>query len=193
MEALLTPQQQKIHPHKMLMWIGIGSIIMMFAGWTSAFIVRKAQGNWMLINLPTAFWISTAVIIMSSITMVWSIYAFKKRSMLLYQFLTAVTAVLGVVFLLLQIDGFKYMMQHGILLDSKGDSVSGSYIYVISGIHMLHMLGGVIALIGVFLRANFSKKTRTYSSTGLEIVGIYWHFVDILWVYLFLFFLYNQH
>ena len=104
--STLTAQRQKIHPHKLLMWIAIASICMMFAGWTSAFLVRKAQGNWLIFTMPVAFWISTAVVMISSVTMHFSIAAFKKRNMKQYKTLISITAVLGFLFMVLQFLGF---------------------------------------------------------------------------------------
>jgi cytochrome c oxidase subunit 3 len=190
--STLTAQRQKIHPHKLLMWIAIASICMMFAGWTSAFLVRKAQGNWLIFTMPVAFWVSTAVVMISSVIMHFSIAAFKKRNMKQYKTLISITAVLGVLFMLLQFMGFYEMHHAGVTLASTAEGVSGSFVYVISGVHLLHMLGGVIALIIVFITVNFRRKTKVYSSTGLEILGTYWHFVDVLWIYLFLFFFINQ-
>ena len=190
--ATFTAQRQKIHPHKFIMWIAIASICMMFAGWTSAFVVRKAQGNWMIFTLPLSFWISTLVVLTSSLTMHFSIKAFKERNMSRYKSLISLTAVLGVLFMVLQFMGFYEMHKAGISLASNGEGVSGSFIYVISAVHLLHMLGGVIALIIVFATVNFRKRTKIYSSTSLEILGTYWHFVDVLWIYLFLFFFFNQ-
>ena len=155
--STLTAQRQKIHPHKFLLWIAIASICMMFAGWTSAFMVRKAQGNWLFFSMPMAFWVSTAVILASSVTMHLSIKEFKKRNMSLYKKLISLTAILGVVFMLLQFWGFYDMHIAGITLASNGEGVSGSFIYVISGIHLLHMLGGVIALVIVFFVVNFRR------------------------------------
>jgi len=188
----ITTQRQKIHPHKMLLWIAIASICMMFAGWTSAYIVRRAQGNWLAFNLPLAFWISTIVILLSSVTMYFSIKEFKKRNMGLYKKLISITALLGVLFMLLQFWGFYEMNQSGITLASNGEGVSGSFIYVISSVHLIHMLGGVIALIITFLVVNFRKHTKVYSSNGLELLATYWHFVYILWIYLFIFFIINS-
>ena len=79
--STVNTQRHKIHPHKLLLWIAIASICMMFAGWTSAFIVRKAQGKWLVFSLPIAFYISTFVVILSSVTMQFSIKAFKNREM----------------------------------------------------------------------------------------------------------------
>ncbi|MBL7753536.1 MAG: cytochrome c oxidase subunit 3 [Chitinophagaceae bacterium] len=190
--STLSTQRQRIHPHKMLMYIAIASICMMFAGWTSAFMVRKAQGNWLIFTMPISFWISTGVVLLSSFTMHWSVRSFKERQMTRYRQLITLTAVLGVLFMVLQFAGFYEMHRVGITLPSVAEGVSGSFIYVISGVHLLHMLGGVIALLVYFLVANFRRNTKVYSSTGLEILATYWHFVDILWVYLFLFFFINQ-
>lgn len=190
--STITTQRQKIHPHKLLMWIAIASICMMFGGWTSAFLVRKAQGNWLLFTMPISFWISTFVVIVSSVTMQLSLQEFKKRNMSLYRRLITVTALLGVTFMVLQFIGFYEMHQAGIILNGTAEGVSGSFIYVISGVHLLHMLGGVIALVVYFLMAHFRRSVKVYSSTGLEILSTYWHFVDALWIYLFLFFFINQ-
>ncbi|MEZ5045985.1 MAG: cytochrome c oxidase subunit 3 [Chitinophagaceae bacterium] len=188
----LTTQRQKIHPHKLLMWIAIGSIIMMFAGWTSAFMVRKAQGNWLLFTMPKAFWISTFVIVLSSITMYFAVNQFKKRKMQSYKLYFGLTALLGLAFMILQFWGFYDMHFSGITLASSSEGVSGSFIYVITFVHLLHMLGGVIAILITYLLLHFKKNTKVYSSKGLEILATYWHFVDVLWIYLFFFFLYNQ-
>lgn len=190
---MTTSQNQKIHPHKLLLWIAICSILMMFAGWTSAFLVRKAQGNWLLFTLPTAFYISTVVVLLSSLTIHFAIKNFKSRNMATYKKLLSVTAFLGVAFMVLQFWGFYEMHLAGVTLASNAEGVSGSFIYVISIVHLLHMLGGVIALIIMFIVVNFRRRTKIYNSTGLEILGTYWHFVDVLWIYLFLFFLYNQN
>lgn len=186
-------QRQKIHPHKLLLWIAICSICMMFAGWTSAFLVRKAQGNWLLFPMPWAFWVSTAVILISSVTMHLTLKSFNERKMSLYKTYLSVTAFLGVLFMLLQFTGYYLLHQSGITLASNGEGVSGSFIYVISGVHILHMLGGVIALVIMYFVVNFRRNIRIYSNTGLEILSTYWHFVDVLWIYLFLFFLFNQN
>jgi cytochrome c oxidase subunit 3 len=165
---------------------------MMFAGWTSAFMVRKAQGNWLLFTMPTAFWISTIVVIVSSLTMHLSIKEFQKRNTAKFKSLFTLTTLLGVAFMVLQFMGFAEMHKAGLNLASTAEGVSGSFVYVISGIHILHMLGGVIAMVIMYFVLNFRRKIKVYNSTGLEILGTYWHFVDVLWIYLFLFFLINQ-
>src|SRR3954464_13520030 len=105
---------KRLHPHKFTLWVGIGAIIMMFAALTSAYVVRQAQQNWLEFDLPKVFWYSTAVIIASSITMHLSLQAFKAHNRLRYRFLLGITALLGVLFAVLQITGFYNLIAKGI-------------------------------------------------------------------------------
>ncbi|MFZ1530467.1 MAG: cytochrome c oxidase subunit 3 [Ferruginibacter sp.] len=177
-------QRTKIHPHKFNLWIGIGSMLMMFAGLTSAFIIKRNQAGWISFDLPPVFWYSTAVILLSSISIWMAQQAFKARLMNRYRVLMALTLVLGVLFLVLQYVGFKQLWAKGITLTA---SVSYSFLYVIVGMHALHLLGGIAALVFMLLRA-FGSKVKTYSTVPVELISTYWHFVDLLWIYL-LFFL----
>lgn len=175
----------KIHPHKFTLWVGIGSILMMFAGLTSAYIVKRNQANWTTFELPVAFWYSTAFIIISSITMYMATKAFKERMMSRYRTLTAITLALGLIFIALQVFGFKQLWETGLTLQSN---VSISFLYVIVGIHAVHVIGGIIALTVLSLKA-FSSRTRNYSAVPIELANTYWHFVDLLWIYLLIFLL----
>lgn len=177
--------RNKIHPHKFTLWVGIGSILMMFAGLTSAYIVKRNQANWMSFDLPLAFWYSTAVIIVSSITIRAALSAFKDRQMSRYRSLTVATVILGMIFLILQVWGFKQLWTIGLTLQSN---VSISFLYVIVGLHAIHVIGGIIVLIVLSLKA-FSSKFRNYSAMPVELVNTYWHFVGILWIYLLIFLL----
>ena len=183
MIASVMTSRNKIHPHKFTLWVGIGSIIMMFAGLTSAYIVKRNQANWTTFELPVAFWYSTAVIIASSITLFLASNAFRERYMRRYRLLTVITLLLGVGFLCLQVMGFASLWNHGITLQAN---VSFSFLYVIVGLHGLHVVGGVIALIVLFLKA-FNNRIKNYSVIPLELISTYWHFVDLLWLYLLVF------
>lgn len=181
-------QRKKIHPHKLAMWIAIGTMMMMFGGLTSGYIVRKAQGDWRYFDIPSVFYVSTAVILISSFTLHFGIRAFKKRMMPRFQVLITTTLALGILFGILQVVGFYTLYDNNIRVDGN---VSESFLYVMSWAHLLHILGGIIALLIVFFRA-FRTRVKVYNATGLEIVASFWHFVDILWIYLFVFFLANQ-
>ena len=116
-----------------------------------------------------------------------SVRAFKMRDMIKYRRFISITALLGVVFTALQLYGFFYLNNHGVALFGSGSNPSASFLGVIAGIHVVHVVGGVIALLVVFIRA-YSSRIKTYSPVAIEVVSTYWHFVDILWVYLFIFF-----
>ena len=166
-------------------------------------MVREAQGNWRYYNLPPVFTYSTVVIFISSISMAFGVRAFKSRLMPRYRMLISVTLILGILFGLLQFAGF-YQLYHQlqqvringqVLNDATTVRLNGnpseSFLFIIAGLHLVHLLGGLIALLFVFFRA-FRTNVKTYNATGLEIVASYWHFLDALWIYLFVFFLVNQ-
>lgn len=184
---VLSDQKRKIHPHKFTLWVAIGSILMMFAGLTSAFIVKRSQANWIMLNIPLIFWYSTVAILTSSVAVQLSLKALKQRNMVGYRRWLGITAVLGIVFLVLQIIGFIQFGDQEIKLIGAGSNASYSFLLAISGLHGLHVLGGVITLIVIAIRA-VSISKRNYSSVPLEIAATYWHFVDALWIYLFIFF-----
>jgi cytochrome c oxidase subunit 3 len=113
--------------------------------------------------------------------------SFRARQMKRYRNLITITAVLGVTFAVLQFTGFEYLIDHGVQLFGQGSNPSASFLGVIVGLHALHILGGVIALLIVFFKA-YSRKVKSYDTTAVELVSTYWHFVDIIWIYLFIFF-----
>ena len=180
-------EPQKIHPHKFAMWVAMGSIVMMFAGMTSAYIVKKNQSSWLQFDLPLIFWYSTGVILASSLTMFLASKAMKARDMSRYRTLITITAGLGLAFLVMQYLGFKDLEARDIAMIGPKSNSAVSFLFVITVLHMLHVLGGVIALITLFARA-FRSTVKNYSAVPVEVVGTYWHFVDALWIYLFLFY-----
>lgn len=186
MDIVTEQQRKKIHPHKFTLWVAIGSILMMFAGLTSAFIVKSNQVGWQEIELPRVFWFSTVVILGSSLTIQMALRAFRQREMRSYRLLIGITLILGVLFVILQWLGFQELWAQRVTF--RGSSGAGQFLYVIFGLHALHVIGGVIALIVMFFRA-FLGKVKLYGSVPIEVAATYWHFVDLLWIYLLLFFL----
>jgi cytochrome c oxidase subunit 3 len=185
------------------MWIAIASIAMMFAGFTSGYMVRKAQDNWRFFHMPAIFWVSTVCILLSSVTLAMGIKAFKNRRMRQYRALVTSTLALGVLFAVCQAFGFYQLYHQPQVVNISGTveqalkpirvdgNPSESFLFIITGMHLLHIVGGIVALLIVFFRA-FRTNVKVYNATGLEIIATYWHFVDILWIYLFVFFLANQ-
>lgn len=187
MTAIQTNEPQKIHPHKFTLWVAIGSIVMMFAALTSAYIVKKNQSSWLEFELPKIFWYSTFVILLSSLTIHLALKAFKAREVTRYKRLITATAILGVAFICMQVAGFQDLEARHIALTGPKSNSAASFLFVITGLHMVHVLGGVIALLVIFIRA-YARKVKNYSSLPIELVGTYWHFVDALWIYLFIFY-----
>ncbi|MEY3820942.1 MAG: heme-copper oxidase subunit III [Bacteroidota bacterium] len=187
MSTLTTTEPQRIHPHRFIMWVAIGSIVMMFAGMTSAYIVKKNQGNWLAFELPVVFWYSTAVILASSLTIYLANVALKAGKLVPYKLLITITSILGILFVKMQWTGFQDLEMRGIALIGTQSNSSSSFLFIITGMHMLHVLGGVVALVVLFFRSFWLKKDQL-SLVPVQIVATYWHFVDILWIYLFIFF-----
>jgi cytochrome c oxidase subunit 3 len=181
-------QRNKIHPYKFTLWIGIGSIVMMFAGLTSAYIVKSNQPGLTTFTMPRIFWYSTTVLLVSSLTIQLAQKAFKHRQMKSYRSLVSATLLLGILFVIMQVLGFSQLWNAGIRLRGSG---AAQFMYIIFGLHALHVLGGVIALVVMFFKA-FSARIRNYSPVSIELAGTYWHFEDLLWIYLFVFFLWIQ-
>ena len=177
---------KKMHPYKFILWIAIGSIVMMFAGFTSAYIVKRNQANWQGFDLPLIFTYSTLVILASSVTIQLAVRQFKQRNRSGYRRFLLITAALGIVFIAMQWIGFNTLHNRGIKLIGAGSNVAGSFLAVIAGMHMLHVLGGAIAILVMVWRA-MRSKVRNYSAVPAEVAATYWHFVDLLWIYLFFF------
>lgn len=180
-------RRSKLHSKKFALLVGCASIVMMFVAFTSAYIVRQAAGNWLEFTLPTPFYISTASILLSSLALHLSYVNFKKGNTRLYRYLLVAAAVLGLAFIVLQYQGWQALTAIGVELTTNP---SGSFVYVISGLHAAHVLGGIAAL-GVALLHAFALKHRVTPARKLrfELTLIYWHFVDVLWIYLLVFFI----
>lgn len=182
---VLEGKKRNIHPHKFTLWVAMASIIMMFAGLTSAYIVKSNQANWEVVETPKEFWFSTVAILLSSLTIQLAVRSFKEREMQRYRLLMALTGVLGLAFIVLQWYGFNWMWANGVRFQGSG---AGQFLYIIAGLHGLHVLGGIIALLIIIAKA-FIGRTQNYNPLSAELISTYWHFVDVLWIYLFVFFI----
>ena len=174
---------------KPLLYIGMVSIVMLFAGLTSAYIVRADNGNWLVFELPSIAILSTALIITSSITMLVAQRAIRKNNHTLASMGLALTLALGLAFTYTQFEGWRQLTAQGIYFVGKYSNASGSFLYLIALVHLFHLAGGLIALC-VSLVKSLAKRYSAEDYLGLDLTAIYWHFLDFLWVYLFLF-LYN--
>lgn len=177
-----------MHPKKFALWLFIISVCMLFAAWTSAHIVRRGEGDWTYFDLPDFLWVTTIVIILSSATMHWAVLAAKNNDLSKVKLALSITTVLGLLFL----GGQFYSW---ILLTSTNvfwvGNPSGSFMYLLSGAHGLHVVSGIIFLI-IVLISTFKYKVHSKNLTQIQMCATYWHFLDVLWVYLFVFLLLNH-
>jgi cytochrome c oxidase subunit 3 len=174
---------------KPLLYIGIVSIVMLFAGLTSAYVVRADNGNWLVFDLPKIVFVSTAVIVSSSLSMLLAQRAVKQDKLGATALYLGITLMLGLAFFYTQMQAWRELTAQGIYFVGKYSNASGSFLYIIALLHLLHMVGGLIAL-AVSLTKSLLKKYSSADYLGIELTATYWHFLDLLWVYLFLF-LYN--
>ena len=177
-----------MHPKKFALWLFIASVIMIFAALTSAYIVRQADGNWLVFDLPNSFWITSAIILISSGTMHWAYLAAKKDDLEGTKLAISITTVLGIAFLVGQFIAWGDMVTRNVYFVGNP---SGSFVYVLSGLHGLHIIGGVVFLVVVLLAA-FRYRVHSRNLAQIEMCATYWHFLDALWLYLFVFLLLNR-
>lgn len=180
-----------MHPHKFALWLFLVTVVMVFASLTSYFIVRKSDGHWLEFELPFYFYVNTVIILLSSVTIHWAYVSAKKDQLQFIKLAMLITTILGIAFLVGQYFSWKDLYERGIVFAGSQSNVSGSLIYVLSGLHGIHLIGGVVFLI-VVLISSFNYKIHSKSLVQLEMCATYWHFLDLLWVYLFVFLLLNH-
>lgn len=179
--------RSKIHPQKFALYISFGSILMMFAGFTSAYVVKQSGGNWLEFELPTLFYYNALVVVASSITLHLGFRAFMSNAVTRYRLMVILTFILGLTFVFIQYQAWMEMMK--VLEIYLQTNASGGFIYVITGVHVAHVLGGISAL-SVLMTYALTQKHRTTPTRKLryELIAHYWHFVGFLWLYLLAFF-----
>jgi cytochrome c oxidase subunit 3 len=174
-----------IPSQKILLWVAIGSMIMLFAGLTSAYIVRQAEGNWVHFELPTPFYISTIFIVVSSLSMYWATASARKNQIENLLPALLVTLGLGLLFSFSQFLGWSKLVEEKIFFTGNP---SGSFLYVITAVHLTHLIGGLIYL-SIIIVNTIKNKYNSKNYLPVQLCATYWHFLDILWIYLFIFLL----
>ena len=173
---------ERMASSRMIVLIVIGTIIMLFAGMTSAYIVREAEGNWIKFDLPKMFWVSSGLILLSSVTMNWAVKAAKKDNSKSVSQALLLTTILGLGFVITQYLSWTTLYSQGIIF---AGNPSESFLYVLTGLHVAHLLAGIIALLVTFSKASRKIYSST-NMTGLQNCAVFWHFLDGLWIYLFI-------
>lgn len=173
---------------KLLLYVSIGSIVMAFAGLTSAYVVSKGSGAGLNFDLPAVFYFSTAIIIISSLTINMALVAARQNKSAQITTWLVVTFILGIAFSYTQYLAWSDLYQNKIYFAGKQSNATGSFMYVITGLHLAHLLGGLLYLIGVIVRS-IKLQFSADNHLKVKLCAIYWHFLDILWIYLFIFLL----
>ena len=175
-----------VNKWKFITWLFIISIVMLFASQTSAYLVRRAEGNWIEFTIPTIFYTSTLVLVVSSVLLHLALVAARKDEFPQVQRYITGALISGIAFLVMQYFGWLDLQAQGVYL--KGNP-SGSFFYILSGLHGVHLVSGLGVIIAAFISAR-RLKIHSKSLVQLEVCNTYWHFLDLLWVYLFVFLLY---
>ncbi|MEP3207799.1 MAG: cytochrome c oxidase subunit 3 [Maribacter sp.] len=172
---------------KMMLWFGIAALVMGFAGWTSAYIVSSSREDWIKdIELPSLFYVSTALIVVSSLTYILAKQSIQQNKSQQSTIFLVVTLILGVSFIYLQFQGFEQMLGNGYRFTGPTSSIKMSYVFLIAFVHILHVVAGLISL-SVVLYNQLKGKYTSVSYLGISLGATFWHFLGILWVYLILF------
>jgi len=177
-------------PRKFIVWLFVVSSTIMFGGFTSYYLVfaaSKGKGHGLV--LPDAFIYSSLVIIASSITLVLASKALKKLNFGLQRNMLWITVILAIAFGVMQFNAWGSMVRTGATL--VGNNAAISFIYVVSGMHLLHIIGGVGLIINA-LAGSYKSLPVAKVQYRMEIASIFWHFIDILWIYLYVFLLLNR-
>jgi len=172
---------------KPMLWVSMISMVMFFAGLTSAYVISMRRDDWVTFELPDAFYISTVLIILSSITISISQRLIKKEKRELSIAFSLITFALGIAFVWQQYAGFEDLRSAGLFFTGPTSTVSTSFIIGITLMHALHVFAGIIVLL-VVIYNHFNHKYSSDDLLGFELGAIFWHFVDVLWIYLFFFF-----
>ncbi len=177
-----------MHPKKFALWLFLVTVVMIFAALTSAYIVRQSEGNWLDYELPDIFWYTSGVIVLSSITLHWAYISAKRDNLYQLRMGMLLTSILGIVFLIGQWYSWVALVDRDVFFVGNP---AGSFLYVFTGLHGLHLVSGVIFLI-IVLISSYNYQVHSKQMITLEMCATFWHFLGGLWLYLFMFMLLNH-
>lgn len=175
---------------KFLVWLFVVSSTIMFGGWTSYYLVfmaSKGKGHGLI--LPEVFSYSTGVLLVSSVCLFLAARALKKGDRGKQRLFLWITFVLGIAFGVMQFQGWTSLYQTGAVLVNNNAAIS--MIYIVSGFHLLHIIGG-LAFVTSSLMGSYKNVSQEVAEYRQDITSIFWHFIDILWIYLYVFLLLNS-
>ncbi len=181
-------QPLSMHPKKFALWLFIVTVVMIFAAFTSAHIVRQADGDWLIYDLPPMLLYTSGIILLSSVFMQWAYMAAKKDKLEQVKIALTVTSLLGILFLFGQVQAWGQMVDANVYFTGNP---AGSFLYIFTGIHGLHLISGVIYLIYMLI-SSFRYKVHSKNMLNMEMSSTWWHFLGGLWIYLYIFLLLNH-
>ena len=180
-------KERNARSYKLILLFAMVSMFMMFAGLTSAFVVSKSRADWIdNFQLPSAFYFSTAAILCCSITFHLAKKAIQKDKRSATTSFLLATFALGIVFVILQFVGFRQIVDSGYFFTGSASSITTTFLYIVTIVHLAHLAGGIISLL-IIIYNHFKQKYNSTQTLGIELGAMYWHFLDFLWIYLFLF------
>ena len=173
---------------KTMLWFAMISMTMTFAGLTSAYVVSSSRPDWLKdFDLPPMLLWSTIAILISSVTIHMAKNAIQKGENKQGMFLLLTTMILGVAFVVFQLQGFSYMTnEFGYNFTGPTSNVVITFIYILVSLHLAHLFSGFIVLL-VVVYNHYKQRYGNGQTLGLELGVMFWHFLDFLWVFLFLF------
>jgi cytochrome c oxidase subunit 3 len=177
-----------INPTKFVLWLLIVASVMLFAAFTSAYIVRRGEGNWQIFELPHMFAYTTVFIVLGSVTMQWAFISAKKDQLGNQKIALFLTLGLAIAFIVGQWIGWEQLVANNIHFVGNP---SESFVYVISGLHLLHMIGG-IGFVLVTLIKTLRLNVHSKNMLTISLCTTYWHFIGAMWIYLYFFLLLNR-
>tara|TARA_R110000868_G_scaffold144149_1_gene362874 strand:- start:11 stop:598 length:588 start_codon:yes stop_codon:yes gene_type:complete len=190
MEVTMTTNEHRLRTarsYKLILLFAMVSMTMMFAGLTSAFVVSKSRVDWLKdFQLPTAFYYSTIVIIGCSVTFHLAKKAIQKDNKSATTTFLLATLALGILFVILQFVGFGQIVENGYYFTGSESSITTTFLYIVTVVHLIHLAGGLISLL-IIIYNHFKQKYNSTQTLGIELGAMYWHFLDFLWLYLFVF------
>ena len=187
-EELERERIQKGKAYKTMLIFTMGSIVMIFAGLTSAYVISKSRPDWLTdFDLPPVFLWSTIVMVLSSVTFHLAKKAISKDNRSTTSLMLGITLALGLLFVFLQFKGFDEVIKAGYYFTGSESTITTSFLYVVVLVHIAHLVGGLISLLVVSYN-HYKQKYNSSQTLGIELSVMFWHFLDFLWLYLFLFF-----
>ncbi|MFT4754851.1 MAG: cytochrome c oxidase subunit 3 [Salibacteraceae bacterium] len=190
-KGISTQEQGRIRTKtaKPLLWVALAGLTMIFASLTSAYVVRQADSDWLAFDLPSVFYYSTVIILLSSLTLGFADFSAKRDNQKGVRMGLLMTLILSLAFVISQFSAWSQMMDQGLYFSGSG--ISASFLYVLSLVHLLHVFGGNITLL-VTTITGFKGKYSSKDKLGIELASWYWHYLTGVWMFLLIFLLYIQ-